>query len=365
MDPVVRAAGLRGLGPLVDGLGGDGAGLLARHGVPPGAVDSDDAVIGATAAQRVLEVAAAELGCPDLGLRLAEQQDAGVLGPLAVAIENSATVGEALDCVTRYLFVHSPALSVRPVPDPEGRPGVIGLRYASTGPQRLSPQVADLGLGLFHRIIRLLLGGAGGGEHGYGLRTVHLPHPPLAPVARYTGFFGADVRFEQPDAVLRVPGGIAATPVPGGDRLLRDIALEHLASHFTEPGRSVTGRVRRLLAQALGSAPVRVEAIASLLQLHPRTLQRRLAAESTTFEAILDEVRRDAAHRLITTTDLPFGQVTAMVGLTEQSALSRACRRWFGCPPRTLRRGRPRCTARPAGTRPRPTRRGRGGAGCG
>ena len=35
-----------------------------------------------------------------------------VLGPLALAIESSDTLGEALDCTTRFLFVHSPALTV-------------------------------------------------------------------------------------------------------------------------------------------------------------------------------------------------------------------------------------------------------------
>ena len=331
MDPMVRAAGLRGLGALVDRLGGDGEELLARHGIPPAALDADDAVIRVSDAGRVLQVAAAELGCPDLGLQLAERQDAGVLGPLAIAIQNSPTVGDALDCMTRYLFVHSPALSVGVHPDPEGRPGVIGLRYASAGLGRLGPQVADLGLGLIHRII-LLLGG------GYGLRSVHVPHPPLAPVVRYTGFFGADVRFDQPDAVLRVPAGIVSAPVAGGDRLLRDITLDYLSSRYSVPGQSVTGRVRVLLGQTVGSAPVRIADIARMLQLHPRTLQRGLAAEGTTFEAVLDGIRRAAAHHLITATDLPFGQVTAMVGLTEQSALTRAVRRWFGQSPRALRR---------------------------
>jgi hypothetical protein len=238
MDPMVRAAGLRGLVPLVDRLGGDGAALLARFGVPPRALDSDDAVMRAGTAARVLEVAADELACPDLGLRLAEQQDAGVLGPLAIAIENSPTFGDALDCTSRFLFVHSPALSVDRVDDPEGRPGVIGIRYDGTGPGRLPPQVADLGLGLVHRIIVLLHAGP------YGLRSVHLPHPPLAPVGRYTGFFGADVRFDRPGAVLRVPSGIVATPVVGGDRMLREVVLDYMAAHFTAPGQTVTGRVR-------------------------------------------------------------------------------------------------------------------------
>jgi AraC-like DNA-binding protein len=333
MGSMVRAAGLRNLPQLVDELGGDGAALLARHGVSAEALDSDDAVIGSLTAARVLQAAAAELSCPDLGLRLAGRQGIGVLGPLAVAIENSATMGEALDCATRFLFVHSPALTVSQVPDPSGRPGVVGLTYGSTELDPLPPQSADLGLGLLHRIIVLL-----SGDRRYGLRSVHLPHPPLAPVARYTEFFGADVRFGQAAAVLRVPQAIAATPVAGGNRVLREVALDYMAHHFPAPSPTTSELVRRLLAQALGSAPADIVAIARLLRTHPRSLQRKLAAEGTGFGELLDAVRRQAAHRLITETDMPFSQVTAMVGLAEQSALSRAVRRWFGTSPRELRR---------------------------
>jgi AraC-like DNA-binding protein len=332
MVSMVRAAGLRGLPALVDRLGGDGAGLLSRFHVPPDALETDDAVIRSSAAGRILETAAAELDCHDLGLRLAEQQNARVLGPLAIAIENSPTFGAALDCATRFLFVHSPALSVAQIPDPSGRAGVVGLLYSGTDPEGLPPQVVDLGLGLLHRIIMLLRGGP------YGLRSVHLPHAPLVPVARYTRFFGGDVRFDQAAAVLRVPAQLAQEPVPGGNEVLRDIALDYISSHFPVPGRTVTARVHLLLTQSLGSSPVDVGAIARLLQTHPRTLQRQLAAEGATFEAILDGVRRAAASRLITQTDLPMSQVTAMIGLTEQSALSRAARRWFGVTPRDLRR---------------------------
>lgn len=329
MESMVRAAGLRGLTALVGELGGDGPALLARFHVAADALDSDDAVIRSGVAGRVLETAAAELRCPDLGLRLAGQQNTSVLGPLALAIENSATFGDALDCTSRFLFVHSPALSVAQVPDPSGRPGVVGIRY--TGVEPLPPQVADLGLGLLHRIVLLLHGGR------YGLRSVHLPHPPLAPVAAYTAFFGADVRFDQPAAVLRVPHSLAAQPVPGGHQVLRDAAVAYLSSHFPDPGRTVAARVRQRLSQALGTSPVDIASIARLLRTHPRTLQRQLAAEGATFEALLDEVRRDAAYRLITQTHLPLTQVTAMVALAEQSALSRAARRWFAASPRELR----------------------------
>jgi AraC-like DNA-binding protein len=253
MQAMVRAAALRGLPALVTALGGDGTELLARFGIDAAALDSDDAVIGSADTARVLETAAAELECGDLGL--------------------------------------------------------------------------------LHRITLLLAGGS------YGLRSVHLPHGMLAPVRAYTGFFGADVRFHQPAAILRVPQSLAQSPVPGGgNEVLRQVALDYLGSHFPPPGPAVADRVRKLLSQSLGSAPVDLASIARLTRTHPRTLQRQLAAEGKGFEDLLDDVRRAAAHRLITQTDVPLTQVTAMVGLAEQSALSRATRRWFGVSPRELRR---------------------------
>ena len=344
MVSMIRAAALRGLTPLIDSLGGDGAALLSRFRVPVDAVDpperedagpdlAGDVPIRSATAGRVLEAAAQQLDCPDLGLRLAERQGLEILGPLAVALENSATLGEALDCASRYMFVHSPSLRVSRIDDPDQVPGVIGLLYGSTEAEPAPPQAVDLGLGVFHRVIAGLAG------PDYGLRSAHLPHPPLVAAGRYREFFGAEVRFDRAAAVLRVPAALAARPLHGGDETVRTLAIDYLESHFDRPGRSVTDRVRGTLARSLGTSPARIGAVARLLRMHPRTLQRHLAAEGTTFEQVLDEVRRDAALRLITRTDLPFSQVTAMVGLGEQSALTRASRRWFGDSPRAVRRG--------------------------
>lgn len=72
--------------------------------------------------------------------------------------------------------------------------------------------------------------------------------------------------------------------------------------------------------------------------MHPRTLQRRLAAEGQTFESILDDVRRRTALEVIVETDLPLCHVAALVGLAEQATLTRAVRRWCGLTPSALRR---------------------------
>jgi len=329
MTPLVRAAGLRGLVPLLDALGGDGAALLTRFHIDPDAPDSDDALIPAGAAARVLETAAARTGRPDLGLLLAERQDISILGPLAVAIETSPTIGAAIDCASRFLYIHSPTLSIVQVPDPCG-----SYRAAVPGapPQ---PQATELGVGLIHRVLSQVHSAYGG---AYGLRSVHLPHAMLAPQARYAEFFGAEVRFGRPAALLRMPATLMSSPLDGRDSVLRDIAVDYLASHFTDPGQTLPARVRGTLARAVGTADVSIVSVARWHRMHPRTLQRHLAAEGTSYEAELDDIRRQRAYQLLTETVLPLSQITGMLGLSEQSALTRAARRWFGEPPSRLRR---------------------------
>ena len=112
MGPLIRAASLRGFVALVDELGGEPGALLTRFGIDEESLSDDDALVPITAHDLMLDAAASELRCSDLGLRLAQAQDLSVLGPLAVAIAASSTAREAVDCASRFLFVHSPALRV-------------------------------------------------------------------------------------------------------------------------------------------------------------------------------------------------------------------------------------------------------------
>ncbi len=330
MSSVIRSAGMRGFRDVVEQYGGDAAALAARFRVPLEAVDSDDVLVSDVAMAKLLEGAARELPCPDLGLRMSEYQDIGILGPLAVAVQNSPTVGAALGCASQFLFLHSPVLRFTIVPDPEGRAGEVGLCYGSSQ-GRPPRQATDAILAFAHRMIRFLVDGP------YGLHSVHLSHQPKAPAGRYAEFFGAEVRFGQPASLLRVPRSLLDRPLTGVDGTLREIALAYLHSHFPEPGRVVAPQVRNAVDRMLGTSPPRIDSAARLLGMHPRTLQRRLAAEGVTFEALLDDARRDAALRLLTRTDLPLQQVAGLVGLSEQSALTRCVRRWCGTTPRAVR----------------------------
>lgn len=330
-DLPIRAAILRGLPALVSEVGGSGDGFLAAYGVDERLPDQHDAFVSMRLVERILEDAARRLDVPDLGLRMAAQQDPHVLGPLAIAMENSRTVGDAIDCANRFLVVLSPALSQEVIPDPLGNSAVLGVRFASPSGS-LAPQSIDYGLGMVHRVVTLVSGGG-----SYGLRLVQLPHPALAAEEVYRQHFGAEVTFDCPDAVLRVPRQLFSVPVSGGNEMLRDIAIDYLESHFGHEEVPVSDLVMAILEGQPGPDRPDLAKVARLLNLHPRSLQRLLAAEGVGFKDLVGRVRREQARKLITTTDLSFTRIAVQVGLREQSSLTRAVRRWFGTSPSDLR----------------------------
>lgn len=333
MTILMRAACLRGFRPLVRRLGGQPDALLRKHQVPPEVLDNDEALVPLRPLINLLEECAQVLETPDFGLQLASVQDIGILGSMALAIQHAPTVADAVRAAARYQFIHSPAIELSFTETDWQRKPVAELRYELVMP-RMPParQAYDLALGVTHRIISMAMAG------GYPLRGVKLPHTPLASRARYKQFFGVPVEFEQPFAALLVDSRFFERPIAGADSKIHDFIAHYLEATFPASGKTVTARVRQTLVKALEVGRAELDSVAQMLNLHPRKLQRDLADEGASFEQVRDDVRREAASRYLTTTRLPLSQVAAALGLSEQSALTRSCKTWFGTTPLKYRR---------------------------
>src|SRR3546814_12037691 len=70
-----------------------------------------------------------------------------------------------------------------------------------------------------------------------------------------------------------------------------------------------------------------------------RSLQRRLTAAGTSFDAIVDSVRSDLAYAYLQDSRLSVAQIAETLHFSETSALSRAVRRWYTVSPRALNHG--------------------------
>ncbi|MUL47726.1 helix-turn-helix transcriptional regulator [Mycobacterium sp. CBMA293] len=114
-------------------------------------------------------------------------------------------------------------------------------------------------------------------------------------------------------------------------------AVAHLTNTVGEFGPDTTQLVPSLVRQLLPAGAVGLSDIARHIGLHPKALQRRLAAEHTTFADLVDQARRDTAQRLLLETDLSLDQLCRHLGYAEQSVLTRSCKRWFGMTPSAFR----------------------------
>lgn len=331
MTAMARAGSMRGFLALVRKLGGNPDELLEQHRLTSHMLEDENALVPADQVRRLMESTAYVLRCPDFGLQLANYQDISTLGPLAIAIQHSQTAREAVANASRYLFLQVGSLSLSVMSD-AANPELAELRYDVWMPNMpVAPQSHDLTLGITHRIIGLMFG------ERYRLHSVSLPHKPVAAPAIYQRFFGAPVRFAEPYAALRIPRSLLDEPIPTFNETMRELAIHYLESHFSGPEHSISSRVRLALLRSLGTPQAEIIGIAGMLAMHPRTLQRQLSAEGTTFESIRDEVRQETAMRYLANTDVALAQVAALLGLSEHSALTRCCKRWFGKTPSEIR----------------------------
>ncbi|HEY6425948.1 MAG TPA: AraC family transcriptional regulator [Acidimicrobiales bacterium] len=330
MTAMVRAQALRGYPELVRDLGGSSSRLLRKAGVDPAAINQLTSFISFETLIDLLERSADDLGCADFGLRLAERQDIGILGTLAMAMRHSATVGEAMGCVSTYLGVHNAALAFTIGPEEHRDRAALAFQVLDAHAPQWA-QTAEHGVGLTWRIMTLLSDGR------CRLSEVWFPHRQVGSTESYRDRFDAPVTFRADHPALFIAARDLDLAISEHNQVLHDAATDYLASKLGPRSASFTSQVRHAIEALLGTGTCSYRQVASALHISPRTLQRRLADEGTSFEILKDETRRDLAQRYLSQPDVPLTQVSALLDYSEQSALGRSCRRWFNAPPRSVR----------------------------
>lgn len=170
---------------------------------------------------------------------------------------------------------------------------------------------------------------------------VWLPHEREACLERYEAYYGCPVRLGYGDAQLIMSHEVLALPMPRADERLHEILRHHahLLMERLPSLESAQKQVRLDLSSAIqrGTGSLSLEMSAQRLGVSGRTLQRRLRDEGTTFQAVLDEVRREYATRYLADAHRTIADVAYSVGFSDVSAFHRAFRRWTGRTPGDVR----------------------------
>ena len=162
-------------------------------------------------------------------------------------------------------------------------------------------------------------------------RIVRLQSPTGAGLEESTYLRGADVQLGSRLTAVSVPEQDA---IPGW--------LGPVASRIgVESGtsRSEWNEVLvRVLEPHLTDGYPSLDLTARILEVGPRTLQRRLLAAHSSYTEVIERARFRKAARLLATTDLPLSRISNELGYHQQSSFSRAFRSWSGLAPREFRR---------------------------
>lgn len=81
----------------------------------------------------------------------------------------------------------------------------------------------------------------------------------------------------------------------------------------------------------------RLAAVAASMSLSEGSLERRLKAEGTSFERLLEESRRELAQHYLGDAAYPMTRLPSMLGYASWQPFGEAAKRWFGMPPAAYR----------------------------
>lgn len=314
---------------------------LASAGIAPLLLAGGGRGVDAAAYTRLYRLVVDRLDDEAVGL-LARPLRRGSFALVLRSALGAPTVDAALRRAARTFHLLQDDLTLVRLRD-GGRAGVA-LAFAEPAPCHAAPAPA-LAPNFLHELLLRVTWLVTAWLQGGPLRPLGFDFAFAEPgyAAEYARIFPGTLRFGQPRSALWLDARALAAPARRDAHALRLFLAAApgnvVAGRLVD--RAVADRVRALLQRARPAWPD-LAAVARALQVSPSTLQRRLAAEGTSFRAVRDALRRDVAVAL-----LESGPASSLAALSEELGFSdgptfqRAFKAWTGRAP-----GAYRCAAR-------------------
>ncbi len=279
--------------------------------------------------------AMAMMAKPDWHFAWAETIGDHFHGPLTTAWLSAPTLGDGVDAFVRYMPTRIPYLGWRG--RHVGRNFRVELKpLLDLG--AIASMLVEIPMLALLGYLRTVRGGRVAGA------TVQFAHAPCVPVARYEARFRCAFRFTQRAHALTVPADWREVANVGHDPLLWRAAVGRCELDLRRSGEAMLiGNLRQYLTRSFDAPqstriPPTVDEAASEMHMSVRTLHRRLQAAALSYQALVDDARRERAAVLLFDRRLKLGDIAAALGYSDPANFSRAWKRWYGTTPRQARR---------------------------
>ena len=172
-----------------------------------------------------------------------------------------------------------------------------------------------------------------------GFLGVMLKSPRSDRSAQIEAFFGVPVTFGAEVDALVFERRLLDTPLEGAFPALHEqahyLAEQRLGREAKRQG--VSAEIEALISRDPGLLALGVEDMAERLNLHPRTLQRRLKDEDDSYLGVLARMRHKLACQWLRQGALSIDDISIKLGFSDRRAFTAAFKRWEGVTPSAWR----------------------------
>ena len=250
-------------------------------------------------------------------------------GGLGFGAVSAPTLGDALELLVRFGHVRDPCFGFQLRKLPREVRIEIHERIDLLEIERI-PEIETFLLSLQAMVESIL------GRKLEGTKVEVAARPAHADL--YRRYFSGAIRFGAEVSALVVPASWLDHPSPFADAAVHRTSVQKLEAmaERLQGNRYTPALVEELMASG-GQGGRSLEEVAERLAVSTRTLIRRLREAGTTYRELRDAHRRKRAQELLSDTSLTAAEVAYRLGFEDPSNFGKACHRWFGCSPGTLR----------------------------
>ena len=139
---------------------------------------------------------------------------------------------------------------------------------------------------------------------------------------------------------LRLPKSLMSAPLLGADKIVSEMAQRHcddLLMNVEPMQQGIIVRVRKCLESGKSGDYPDLESVAQSLNMSSRSLKRKLKAVDSSFQVILDSVRKAQAIEYLCHSSRSIDDISRLLGFSDTSNFGRAFKKWTGLSPRAYR----------------------------
>lgn len=298
--------------------------LYKKAGIRSELLLNSNARININQVDALWEQAAEIIEDPCFAIDMAEFWHPSHMGALGYAWLASSTLRQAFNRAVRYIHVVTEDLNLDVADTPAGFKISIDLEDSIF----TLPQHHDLVLSIIMHMCRFNFG------EELIPTEVKLAHPEPACSKKITDYFRTEVQFDAEQTSLAMARAEVDRVLPSGNKQIALMHDEMLMRYLVEIKKGdIVQQVQSIILENLPDGQVTDRLVASELNLSERSMQRRLKEHKTTFRFLLDGVREMVAKQYIENPMNRMSDIAFLLGFSEQSAFSRAFKKWTGKSP--------------------------------